>query len=65
MMTEINRCPSTLADGYSSYSPKALKSLFFGKKVSPMLDFSISGLKKSDIVKEEHIIEALSYRNDL
>ena len=50
MMTEINRCPSTLADGYSSYSPKALKSLFFGKKVSPMLDFSISGLKKTDIV---------------
>jgi len=49
-MTEINRCPSTLADGYSAYSPKALKSLFYGKKVSPMLDFSIAGLKKSDIV---------------
>ena len=31
-----------------AYSPRFLKTLFFGKQVSPYLDFSIKGLKKSD-----------------
>jgi serine/threonine-protein kinase HipA len=31
-----------------AYSPRVLKTLFFGKQVSPYLDFSIKGLKKSD-----------------
>ena len=31
-----------------AYSPHVLKTLFFGKQVSPYLDFSIKGLKKSD-----------------
>ena len=31
-----------------SYSLRVLKTLFFGKKVSPYLDFSIKGLMKSD-----------------
>ena len=30
-----------------AYSPRVLKTLFFGKPVSPYLDFSIKGLKKS------------------
>lgn len=30
-----------------AYSPRVLKALFFGKQVSPYLDFSIKGLKKS------------------
>ncbi|MBP5488781.1 MAG: HipA domain-containing protein [Bacteroidales bacterium] len=30
-----------------AYSPRVLKTLFFGKQVSPYMDFSISGLKKS------------------
>lgn len=30
-----------------AYSPRILKTLFFGKQVSPYLDFSINGLKKS------------------
>ena len=30
-----------------AYSPRVLKTLFFGKQVSPYLDFSIKGLKKS------------------
>jgi len=47
-MIEIKNCPCTLAEGLSSYSPKALKTLFSGKKVSPFLDFSIEGLKKSE-----------------
>ena len=46
-MIEINRCPSTLAEGFTTYSPRAVKNLFFGKKVSPYLDFSISGLKNA------------------
>lgn len=32
------------------YSPRVLKTLFFGKAVSPYLDFSIKGLKQSDAV---------------
>ena len=31
-----------------AYSPRVLKTLFFGKQVSPYLDFSIKGLKQSD-----------------
>lgn len=31
-----------------AYSPRVLKTLFFGKQVSPYLDFSIKGLMKSD-----------------
>ena len=30
-----------------AYSPRVLKTLFFGKQVSPYLDFSIKGLNKS------------------
>lgn len=39
-MRKLFICPSTLAPGYSSYSPIALKHLFNGKKVSPYLDFN-------------------------
>ncbi len=35
----LDRCPSTLKTGYNSYSPSALKKLFKGKKVSPILPF--------------------------
>ena len=38
-MIEINRCPSLLLDGYSTYSPKSIKTLFDGKRVSHMLRF--------------------------
>ena len=37
---EITNCPGTLAAGYSTYSPAALRSLFDNKKVSHFLDFS-------------------------
>ena len=40
-MKEITKCPSTLALGYSAYSPIAIKRLFDGKKVSPYLGFEI------------------------
>lgn len=38
-MTEINVCPSTLQEGFTSYSPTARKLLFDGKAVSHVLDF--------------------------
>lgn len=36
---ETNVCPSFLIEGYSSYSPVALKRLFDGKQVSHILNF--------------------------
>lgn len=39
-MRKLFVCPSTLAPGYTSYSPIALKHLFGGKKVSPYLQFN-------------------------
>ena len=49
-MVEIKFCPSTLAEGYNTYSPQAVKRLFDGKKVSPFLDFNINELKQSDVI---------------
>lgn len=37
---EISICPSTLAEGHTSYSNQALKSMFDGKTVSHILPFS-------------------------
>lgn len=35
----IDRCPSTLVPGFTSYSPAGLRKLFDGKKVSPILPY--------------------------
>ncbi len=35
----VDRCPSTLKKGFTTYSPAALKKLFFAKKVSHILPF--------------------------
>jgi len=37
-MIKINVCPSTLAEGFDTYSPTARKLLFEGKAVSPYFD---------------------------
>lgn len=37
-MTAANVCPSTLAEGYTDYSPKARQVLFDGREVSPYLE---------------------------
>jgi len=34
-----SRCPSTLKKGFTTYSPTALKKVFFGKKVNHVLPF--------------------------
>ena len=49
-MVAIKYCPSTLAEGYNTYSPQAVKRLFDGKKVSPFLNFNINELKQSDVI---------------
>ena len=47
IMKELNHCPSTLADGFSTYSPTACKKLFDGQKVSHLLDFEIDEISKT------------------
>ena len=42
---EIKVCPSLLTEGYSSYSPSALKKLFGGKKVSHFLTYNLENQK--------------------
>ena len=36
---DLKYCPGTLAEGFNTYSPSALRNMFFGKKVSHVLDF--------------------------
>ena len=38
-MKQITRCPSTLATGFTTYSPSARMRLFGGKKVSHILPY--------------------------
>lgn len=40
-MIDINKCPSSLTEGFDTYSPKAAKSLFGKTKVNPILGFDI------------------------
>ena len=46
-MRTISVCPATLQPGYDTYSPVALKLLFGGEKVSPILDFDFDGIGTS------------------
>ena len=38
-LKELNNCPGTLAEGYSTYSPSCLLNLFNGKKVKHILSY--------------------------
>ncbi len=49
-LINIKNCPGTLDDGYSTYSPRCLKNVFYGKKVSHVLPYSAP--KKSEEVNE-------------
>lgn len=56
-MKDINNCPSTLMEGFKTYSPKAVKSLWDGKKVNHILDFNIDDLRTvPDITEAMHRI---------
>lgn len=43
MMKELNNCPSTLAKGFSTYSPEAQKILFDNRQVSHLLPYDVIG----------------------
>lgn len=47
-MDELNYCPSTLKEGFRSYSPEACRRLFGGKQVSCLLDFDSPNNDGSD-----------------
>ena len=56
-MIAINHCPSSLAEGFSTYSPRARKLLFDGDIVSHQLDFELDSLRNnSEIVEAMHRI---------
>lgn len=56
-MIDIKNCPSLLTEGFDTYSPKAIRLLFDGKKVSHRLDFNIDEFRSSgDIVDAMHRI---------
>ncbi|TAE19431.1 MAG: type II toxin-antitoxin system HipA family toxin [Bacteroidetes bacterium] len=46
-MNTIQYCPSTLAEGNDTYSRKALRELFEGRKVSHRLSFTFSEIKQA------------------
>ena len=47
-MIEIKNCPSTLAEGHDTYCSKAIRTLFGGQRVSPVLDFSLDGARNAE-----------------
>ena len=47
-MEELKYCPSTLKEGYSTYSPEACRKLFGGKPVSHILDFDSPNNNSAD-----------------
>ena len=46
-MIDIKNCPSSLQAGYENYSSKAIKTLFAGVKVNPILSFNIDEFRNS------------------
>ena len=48
MMETLHVCPSTLAEGFDTYSPAARKLLFDGKEVSHILSFDSPNNENSD-----------------
>ena len=47
-MEELKFCPSTLKEGYNTYSPEACRKLFGGKQVSHILDFDSPNNNSAD-----------------
>ena len=55
-MEELKFCPSTLKEGFSTYSPEACRKLFGGKQVSHILDFDSPNNDSADSTDyAEHI----------
>ena len=50
-MKELRYCPSTLAEGFKTYSPVALKKLFNGQKVSHIISYVSIEKSEEDAAK--------------
>lgn len=46
-MSEIKNCPSSLQEGFDTYSSKAIKTLFGGERVNPVLSFDIDEFRNA------------------
>lgn len=56
-MTEIKNCPSLLVERFNTYSPKAIKTLYGGARVNPILNFNIDEFRTAgEIVEAMHRI---------
>ena len=51
-MIEFNNCPSSLQEGFDTYSPKAAKELFGVGKVNHILDFDVDGFRNVGEIAE-------------
>ena len=51
-MTGIKNCPSLLVEGFNTYSPKAIKTLFDGARVNPILNFNIDEFRNIGEIAE-------------
>jgi serine/threonine-protein kinase HipA len=51
-MNNLTVCPSTLVDGFDTYSPRAIKALFGGKKVSHLLKFNIDDIRNVQAIDD-------------
>ncbi|RHL05210.1 MULTISPECIES: type II toxin-antitoxin system HipA family toxin [Bacteroides] len=59
-MMKLTHCPSTLVEGYETYSPVALRNLFAGKKVSHILPYDSPEKNEEDNEKFIENIEHIS-----
>ncbi len=50
-LPKINNCPGTLSEGFDTYSTTCLNKVFFGKKVSHILDYYSPHFNDDDDVK--------------
>lgn len=51
MSLNLDRCPSSLDLGYTAFSPKVLRKMFGGKKVSPLLPYVSLNLTDKTVLK--------------
>ena len=51
-MRDLHSCPSTLAYGFDTYSPIALKRLFSGYKISHIIDIEIDRMRNREEIRQ-------------
>ena len=60
-MIELKVCPSTLAEGFSTYSPTARNELFYGKGVSKNLGEAYRLYEQANTIEARQIIGEYYY----